>query len=336
MSNDISSMLEYYLCGCAILVCSILGILGNTVCILVFKLKRISNSSTFTNLIVWLAVIDLVFLILVTLTFSLPSLCAQYKSVIFPIILPSLLPLTSVTLTCSVYCVVTLALERYLHLSTPTHSNRGSFFGYILPVMVFSLFYNGPKFFEFTTQYRLRGDSDWEPYVQATQFRKNVDYSFYVLGSNFIFMGVIPVSILISLTILISRRVNQYFATVHMCDQSMSVLLYSIVVVQIVCHTPRTALNVYEIYQALTTGELYLSHPWLVDLSHLMLAVSSASNVVICTLQDMRFRTLLVNDLKKVLFLYRSSNSSTEELEEEEGLENTEENLLDEKHTCNF
>ena len=27
------------------------------------------------------------------------------------------------------------------------------------------------------------------PHVRATEFRKNTDYSFYVLGSNFIFMG---------------------------------------------------------------------------------------------------------------------------------------------------
>ena len=27
------------------------------------------------------------------------------------------------------------------------------------------------------------------PHVRATEFRKNVDYSFYVLGSNFIFMS---------------------------------------------------------------------------------------------------------------------------------------------------
>ena len=112
------------------------------------------------------------FQILVSLTFSLPSLSPQYKEWIFPTILPSLLPLTSVTLTGSVYCVVALALERYLHMTRPHWGNKvrvrcnkvvivffttfqGSFFGYILPVLAFSVFYNGPKFFEFTTEYSL-------------------------------------------------------------------------------------------------------------------------------------------------------------------------------------
>ena len=30
---------------------------------------------------------------------------------------------------------------------------QGSFFGYVLPVLVFSAFYNIPKFFEFSTSY---------------------------------------------------------------------------------------------------------------------------------------------------------------------------------------
>ena len=174
------------------------------------------------------------------LSFSLPSLSPLYKERIFPLILPSLLPLTSVTLSGSVYCVIALALERYLHLSRPHVSNKvwrirylfvpgyygyfitlipnfiipnsplaflppfsfvfknfwwkasyicmnswckskahfivdaryliikhiyvlvykkitfqGSFFGYILPVLAFSVLYYGPKFFEFTTEYRL-------------------------------------------------------------------------------------------------------------------------------------------------------------------------------------
>ena len=31
--------------------------------------------------------------------------------------------------------------------------------------------------------------SEMVPRVSATEFRKNVDYSLYVLGSNFVFMG---------------------------------------------------------------------------------------------------------------------------------------------------
>ena len=45
---------------------------------------------------------------------------------------------------------------------------QGSFFGYILPVLAFSVLYNGPKFFEFTTEYRLNENR----LVQNSKFRK--------------------------------------------------------------------------------------------------------------------------------------------------------------------
>jgi len=267
---------------------------------------------TFTNLLLWLAAIDSTFLIFVTFSFCLPSLSPSYKSLVFPLILPSLLPLTSVALSASVYCVIALAVERYLHIARHQASNKGSFFGYILPVMAFSLLYNAPKFFEFTTVYTKNKNREVIPSVRATEFRKNVDYSFYVLGSNFIFMGVLPLTILSCLTILHSVRVRKYFPPGERRYESMAVLLYSIVIVQLVCHAPRTGLNIFEIYQAMTGGSISLTYPWIVDLSHLLLAISSASNVIIFTIQDIRFRSLLMADMKKVLFLYRESDNSNQ------------------------
>jgi hypothetical protein len=142
--SDLNSLLEFYICGCGILSCAVFGLFGNISTILMLKYRTIQMNQTFTNLIVWLAVIDSLFLVskkkavtylnmiinlqvFVTLSFSLPSLSPAYKEIIFPLILPSLLPLTSVTLSGSVYCVIALAVERYLHLSRPHTSNKVRF-----------------------------------------------------------------------------------------------------------------------------------------------------------------------------------------------------------------
>jgi hypothetical protein len=140
--SDLNSLLEFYICGCGILSCAVFGLFGNISTILMLKYRTIQMNQTFTNLIVWLAVIDSLFLVrnkksvdnylnrkinlqvFVSLSFSLPSLSPLYKERIFPLILPSLLPLTSVTLSGSVYCVIALAVERYLHLSRPQASNK--------------------------------------------------------------------------------------------------------------------------------------------------------------------------------------------------------------------
>ena len=84
---------------------------------------------------------------------------------------------------------------------------QGSFFGYVLPVIVFSTFCNFPKFFEFSTDFTyIKEGSDFEinfysifivlyfrdlhlPFIKTNPFRDSPDYSFYVLGSNLIFLG---------------------------------------------------------------------------------------------------------------------------------------------------
>ena len=113
--------------------------------------NTLSNKSNYIHLEYKLLLLQ----VFICLSFSLPALSSSYKDETFPLLLPSLLPLSSVTLSGSVYCVIALATERYLHLTRPQDSNKGSFFGYILPVLVFSLLYNAPKFFEFTTDYRI-------------------------------------------------------------------------------------------------------------------------------------------------------------------------------------
>eukprot|EP00092_Neocalanus_flemingeri_P050345 GFUD01058164.1.p1 GENE.GFUD01058164.1~~GFUD01058164.1.p1 ORF type:complete len:310 (-),score=31.81 GFUD01058164.1:207-1136(-) len=252
------------------------------------------------------------------LVFSLPVLSYHYKIWIFPHILPTLLPLTSISLTGSLYCVIALSFERYFSISNSAQQNKGSFFGYILPVLVFSICFNFPKFFEFFTNYTY--SDKWQyyvPYLEATQFRESPDYSFYVLGSSFIFLGLLPFSVLIILNLIIARKVRNNFISHEISESLMSLFLYSIVMAQLISHVPRTALNIYEIYMAFTSSSISISYSWLVDLSHLLLAISSSLNVVIYSAQDMRFRTLLLDQLKKSLHLYKTSSRSQFEPVEE-------------------
>jgi len=294
--------LEFYINGVAILVIASLGILGNILSLLLFK--RLKMNPTFTGLLVWLAILDSLFLVCVLAMFSLPSLSLSYKTWVLPLLLPSLLPVTSIMLTASVYTVVCLSLERLLHLCRPHWSNKGAFIGYILPVLVFSTFYNFPKFLEFTTiHHQLR-----PPIARATDFRKNSDYSLYVLSINCLMMGILPFSLLIGINFSIMRHLANSSSSVgDRREVAMRALLFSIVGAQLICHTPRTGLNILEMSKALSTSPITLEQPWLIDLSHLLLVISAACNVVIYTAQDVRFRDLLVSDLKRLLLLYRKN-----------------------------
>ena len=113
------------------------------------------------------------------------------------------------------YC---LSVERLLHLRAPRWSNKvnslrygclfvrwkshrdnrtcrivfkqGALLGYVLPVLVFSTFYNFPKFFEFTTIYPQNGwwqDNDLACIVRqkVTQWIHKIDgwWTFYLRSS---------------------------------------------------------------------------------------------------------------------------------------------------------
>jgi len=52
--------------------------------------------------------------------------------------------------------------------------------------------------------------------------------------------------------------------------------------------------NTGEIFEALTAEEISSAHSWLVDVSHLMLALAAASKLVILAVQDENFRTALL------------------------------------------
>jgi len=292
-------LIEFYLKGVATIAVALVGILGNLISIRLFSMGKLGWSTTFTRLLIWLALLDSFFLVCVILLFGLPSVSSGNK--ILPVLFPSLLPVTSIMLTASVYTVVCLSVERLLHLRAPRWSDKGALLGYILPVLVFSTFYNFPKFFEFTTIYLQNGPA----YPEATEFRRNPDYSLYVLTVNCVVMGLLPFSLLIWMNISITSYINRSSGSdeTKMREKSMKSLLLAIVVVQLVCHAPRTGLNIYEMVMAFQGYPVYLDEPWLIDVSHLLLVLAASCNVVIVAVQDARFRNLLLSHTKQALGL---------------------------------
>ena len=61
--SDVNITFEFWIVGVAITVVSVVGILGNIICILMFQYKRLNMNQTFASLLKWLAVIDSFFLV---------------------------------------------------------------------------------------------------------------------------------------------------------------------------------------------------------------------------------------------------------------------------------
>ena len=132
---------------------SIFGVLGNGICIFLLSRKELKNS--FTQLLICLASFDLIYLFGMILE-SLQRL--DFESAIHTILYPYFLyPLNAIALSGSIYMTVAVAIERYIAVYHPLDYNRvvqdsTSHFRrllcYLLPVIVFSVVFNIPKFFE--------------------------------------------------------------------------------------------------------------------------------------------------------------------------------------------
>ena len=58
-----SEAFEFWLVGVMIPLVDMAGIIGNIICIIIFKYKKLNMNQTFSSLLKWLAVIDSFFLV---------------------------------------------------------------------------------------------------------------------------------------------------------------------------------------------------------------------------------------------------------------------------------
>lgn len=119
--------------------------------------------STFNRLLIVLAVIDniyLTFALLESLRTEIELPTGQWHTTVFAY---ALYPLHNVMLCLSIYMTVILAMERYRAVSKPIDyhtiivSGRQwqRVFHYVIPVVIFSVVFNLPKFFELKTKTRI-------------------------------------------------------------------------------------------------------------------------------------------------------------------------------------
>ena len=140
------------------MICCI-GVLANTISIPVLHTKDM-YTSTFNRLLIVLAIIDnlyLAFALLESIRTEMEVPTGDLHTSIFAY---ALYPLHNVMLCLSIYMTVILAMERYRAVSKPIDYHTiivsgkqwQRVFRYVVPVVMFSLVFNLPKFFELKTQ----------------------------------------------------------------------------------------------------------------------------------------------------------------------------------------
>jgi len=299
-----------------------LGIVGNLLCVWTFNKKDVELKPSFANLLKCLSIFDTIFLICILLQYSLPTLSEEYYIWVLPYITPYTLPIIHISLTGSVYSVVAVAVERFLTVCFPFQQcQMWNGLGYIIPIIMFSILYNLVKFFEIETIYLTH--EEWNtldngtnisttiiyPWLNATDLRRDPAYSEYVVFVlNFIVMGLLPVLLLSGLNFMIYRSISRATKThnnissAHRRDNTMARLLMAIVIVFLCCHSTKIIVNFYEALQMVRFGTLSEHPGWimlLVKMNHLLLTINSATNIVIYSYKDFKFRSVLISAFRR-------------------------------------
>ena len=209
---------------------------------------------------------------------------------------------------------------------------------YVCPIIIFSLLYNLPKFFEVrtacsvtVTSTNITNTSSWvsiittiinlftvlqvmDKYIWDKREVRTHRYYMTYITANCIVMGLLPMLLLSILNWLIFRAISRAHAlhaslmsgNAHRRDNTMATVLTAIVVVFVVCHTPKAVLNIYEVWavsiQSVNTfiliiiifffqeffgspSDISLFLDIFTNISHLLIVTNSSVNIIVYALK---------------------------------------------------
>jgi len=316
---DLLRQINLYLGGHATLIVAIVGIVTNTLAIAVFC--RRSFKSNFNNLLIALAVFDLFFLVtMITESirnnfesrFGDPSTFGGKLTQIHHHLFPYFIfPVMNILLTSSVYMTVSISVERYVAIFYPLvykarsqgRSCGGSSLSWhIIPVLLISILINIPTFFSSQVDYWTEDHWNYD-YMQqmnatmpslnstligVTAVRKHRIYSFYYQNlTRFALLGLLPMLLLIILNVRVFSAIQARKSTCR--DASYAHILLLVVLVFLLCQSPRLFLNFWELFLDLECGPP-VWYQMLHVISNWLIALNSATNFFIYCLAGAKFR----------------------------------------------
>ena len=143
--------------GVIMLIVCTFGLFGNIAAIITFR-KSHRLQRNFYTFMFYLAIFDLLYIVVATLVFILPQLSDYYKNEgLWHYVVPWAIPIGQVSMSGSVFFTTVITIERYLTVCHPFYmfSRNWSSRMIGMGIISFSILYNIPKFFETSTSYEL-------------------------------------------------------------------------------------------------------------------------------------------------------------------------------------
>jgi len=335
-TDKVAESCSFWFEGVAMVVVGSAGILGNLTTIIILSTREMRNS--FNLLLTILSTCDILFTVIALMDYSLARVFKwpfDINSEIYTFIFPKLLyPFNNIIFNCSIGLTIVIAYERYNAVCRPHHfhhrsvanTSAANVANYAVPVFVFSTILNIPKFFETElvtvemeiTNYNTTADRNVSQFANITTYlftdlRNDKNYiTFYVNWGKLVLTGLLPVTALLYFNICIYRRIKYAHIRSHRNNNScmhnemnLSVILVCIVVVFLLCHLPRLAINCAEftMTDSIINCEDFTPPAWFLcstSLMHLLLIVNSSSNFAIYCLMGNKFKSILVDRSKSL------------------------------------
>lgn len=218
MESSTTELYRFVTNGIFLNVIGFFGILGNIISMII--LSRPQMRSSINYLLIGLARIDIALIVTSILLFGLTGIYPYtgsmftYYFYVYPHIVPVVYPLASMVQTASVYLTLTVSLERFVAVCHPLRARSLCTCGraklYVIGIMVFSVIYNLPKFFEASIQAEWYPEDNVTVYcVTPTQLRQNDVYvNIYIHWCYLIFIYLLPFISLAVLNACIYRQVS--------------------------------------------------------------------------------------------------------------------------------
>jgi hypothetical protein len=136
----------FWISGISLVLVGIVGLVGNVISLLMLCRKNF-HRNVFYNLLIMLTLFDITFIISLGISAGYESMACRdnYIHAIGSITYP----VSNIGLSGSIYTTVAVSIERYLRLRHPRLKYSGTSWVYITSVVVITVLYNLPRFFEF-------------------------------------------------------------------------------------------------------------------------------------------------------------------------------------------